>query len=241
MFTYTYNAAGRLVGAQSVTTMLVYTYNASGLRVAQRVADEVTVFAWDWAAGVPEMLSEDGHLYLVGHETLGRWDSSEWSYYLPDALGSVRQLVDTTGVVTSNREWTPFGMEAGAAQAGLGYTGEWWDADAGLLYLRARWYEPGMGGGLSRDPLTGFPMKTTICGSKVRERHSTSLAPAQQCRFLTNGNSRWSAPLHLGHNFTISPYLGRRGREYWWDRTSVGIALQRGGRGCSKYGENNEL
>ncbi|RLC61624.1 MAG: hypothetical protein DRI48_10530, partial [Chloroflexi bacterium] len=38
-----------------------------------------------------------------------------------------------------------------------GYTGEWWDGDAGLLYLRARWYAPRVGRFASQDPLPGFP------------------------------------------------------------------------------------
>jgi len=69
-------------------------------------------------------------LYLLGHETLGWWDGAspggadDWAYYLPDALGSVRQVTDETGAVTDAREWTPYGMEISDTQAGLGYTGE---------------------------------------------------------------------------------------------------------------------
>jgi RHS repeat-associated protein len=142
VFTYTYNAAGRMVRAESVTVTLVFTYNANGLRVAQSVDGDVTNFAWDWASGIPEMLNESGDLYLVGHETLGQWDGAVWAFYLPNALSSVRQETDGSGDVTDSREWTPFGVEVGTAQAGLGYTGEHWDEDAGLLYLRARWYNP---------------------------------------------------------------------------------------------------
>ena len=144
------------VRAESITATLVYTYNTNGLRVAQSVDSDVTTFAWDWASGLPEMVSEGANLYLVGHDTLGRWDGDEWAYHLPDALGSVRQVVDGAGMVTSAREWTPYGVEVGAAQAGLGYTGEWWDADAALLYLRARWYEPGVGRFTQKDPWMGY-------------------------------------------------------------------------------------
>ena len=152
-----------MVRAESVSATLIYTYTsatlsastADGLRVAQSVDGAVTTFAWDWATGVPELLSAGDALYLVGHETLGQWDDA-WTYYLPDALGSVRQATDGVGAVVSSREWTPYGVEIGGAQAGLGYTGEWFDGDAGLLYLRARWYEPGVGIFSSPDPFPGL-------------------------------------------------------------------------------------
>ena len=154
-FTYAYNTAGRMVRAESVTVTIVYTYNAAGLRVAQSVDDDVTTFAWDWAAGVPEMLSEGGNLYLVGRDTLGQFAGDEWAYYLLDALGSVRQETDATGKVADSREWTPYGVEVGGAQAGLGYTGEWWDTSVGLEYLRARWYDGRVGRFTNKDPWKG--------------------------------------------------------------------------------------
>ncbi|MDY7079580.1 MAG: RHS repeat-associated core domain-containing protein [Chloroflexota bacterium] len=154
-FTYAYNGAGRLVRAQSLTSTLVYTYTADGLRVAQSVESSESVFSWDWASGVSEMLSDGASVYLVGHDTLGGWDGVTWAYHLPDALGSVRQVADGAGSVVSSREWTPFGVELGVGQAGLGYTGEWWDASVGLQYLRARWYAPRVGRFTRRDPWPG--------------------------------------------------------------------------------------
>jgi len=157
VFTYTYSAAGRMVRAQSITATLVYTYNHSGLRVAQSVPSGKSVaYAWDWVTGVPELLSDGDTLYLVGHETLGQFADSAWTYYLPDALGSVRQATDGVGAVVSSREWTPYGVEIGGAQAGLGYTGEWFDGDVGLLYLRARWYDGTTGRFTQKDPIAGL-------------------------------------------------------------------------------------
>jgi len=157
VFTYTYNSAGRLVRAESVAATLVYTYTADGLRVAQSVDGAVTSFAWDWASGVPELLSDGDALYLVGLDTLGQREGGAWAYYLPDALGSVRQTVDGAGAVVRAREWSPYGVEIGGAQAGLGYTGEWFDDGMGMVYLRARWYSPGDGIFTSRDPVEGEP------------------------------------------------------------------------------------
>ncbi|HDQ73895.1 MAG TPA: hypothetical protein ENN19_17630 [Chloroflexi bacterium] len=117
-------------------------------------------FFWDWAtpstgsgqAGVPEILSDGDALYLVGHDTLGQWDGA-WTYYLPDALGSVRQATDGAGAVVSAREWSPYGVEVGSAQEGPGYTGECFDGDVGLVYLRARWYDVDAGRFTQVDPL----------------------------------------------------------------------------------------
>jgi hypothetical protein len=53
---YTYDGAGRMVQAQSVTLTLVYTYNAEGLRVAQDLSGTATTFVWDWATPVPELV-----------------------------------------------------------------------------------------------------------------------------------------------------------------------------------------
>ncbi|MCY2962079.1 MAG: RHS repeat-associated core domain-containing protein, partial [Planctomycetota bacterium] len=85
-----------------------------------------------------------------------------WS--LADNLGSVRDLAqytsgtntttvvnhvvyDTFGQIKSqtNTTWQPL----------FAYTGREWDADAGLYYYRARWYDARVGRFLSEDPL-GF-------------------------------------------------------------------------------------
>lgn len=76
------------------------------------------------------MLYDGRYTYLVGHGTLG-WEGARsppmspvmWTYVLPDALGSVRQETDATGAVTAAREWSPYGVEVGSTQAGLGLPG----------------------------------------------------------------------------------------------------------------------
>jgi len=71
----------------------------------------------------------------------------------------VRQWTDSGGYVTYTGGYTPFGVgmwQEGSAASSWGYTGEWWDADAGLLYLRARYYDPGTGRFIGRDPFPGY-------------------------------------------------------------------------------------
>ncbi|MEA3339923.1 MAG: RHS repeat-associated core domain-containing protein, partial [Chloroflexota bacterium] len=49
-----------------------------------------------------------------------------------------------------------YGVEVGAAQAGMGYTGEWFDGSVGMVYLRARWMQPEVGRFTSKDAWPGI-------------------------------------------------------------------------------------
>jgi RHS repeat-associated protein len=78
---------------------------------------------------------------------------------LHDGLGSVRQLSDAQGNIVQRYEHSPFG-EVLAAQgqrpSALQYTGEQNDLATGLIYLRARWYDPATGRFTTRDPFPGL-------------------------------------------------------------------------------------
>jgi len=70
-----------------------------------------------------------------------------------------RQMVDGAGAVVQRYDYSPFGrvvVVEGVDANPLQYTGEQWDGDAGLLYLRARWYDPATGRFLTRDPFPGL-------------------------------------------------------------------------------------
>ncbi len=86
-------------------------------------------------------------------------EDGAWAYGLVDGLGSVRQLADGQGDVVQRYDYDPFGQVVAAEgewASPLQYTGEQWDVDAGLLYLRARWYDPATGRFLTRDPYPGL-------------------------------------------------------------------------------------
>jgi RHS repeat-associated protein len=71
----------------------------------------------------------------------------------------VRQLADSRGFVVQRYAYGPFGeplSAEGSRTSALRYTGEHWDGDAGLLYLRARWYDPATSRFLSKDPFPGL-------------------------------------------------------------------------------------
>ena len=74
---------------------------------------------------------------------------------LYDGRGSVVAEVSynnawyTLGGILSSKEvisksYTPFGEQIGEASSGFGYNGEYYNAATGMVYLRARFYEPEM-------------------------------------------------------------------------------------------------
>jgi RHS repeat-associated protein len=91
---------------------------------------------------------------------------------LGDHLGSIRDVVDNNGITRQHLVFDSFGnrirevdrntagtvvasTSAAAIDELFGYTGRDWDADIGLQYNRARWYDPVSGRWLSQDPI-GF-------------------------------------------------------------------------------------
>jgi len=65
----------------------------------------------------------------------------------------VRQLADPMGQVVQGYSFSPFGVSLGESGGEpYGFTGERWESQAELLYLRARYYQPGTGRFITEDP-----------------------------------------------------------------------------------------
>ncbi len=78
--------------------------------------------------------------------------------YAHDSLRSVVGLSGHEGATIQTTQYAPFGSErdgAGASCSVLRYTGRERDAETGLYYYRARYYDPSIGRFLTEDPL-GF-------------------------------------------------------------------------------------
>ncbi|WP_161668725.1 RHS repeat-associated core domain-containing protein [Kallotenue papyrolyticum] len=88
--------------------------------------------------------------YVYGHERLLALEGTAQTWYGSDALGSVRQTLDATGAALTALHYDPWGTPPV-----FGFTGELQDGTRGLVYLRARWYQPQHGRFLSRDPWIG--------------------------------------------------------------------------------------
>ena len=164
--TYLYDRANRMISTTvgSVTTQ--FSYNGDGARLKQIANGVVTTYTQDLAAPLPVVLqaktgtSTTKYLYSLGTRPLAQ-NSTAWEYLLPDALGSVRQIVDANGNVTLAKSYEPYGTvltSTGTASSIFGYSGEEVDT-TGLIYLRARYMNPWLGIFLARDPWSGDQMR----------------------------------------------------------------------------------
>jgi hypothetical protein len=82
--------------------------------------------------GLPEVLSEasggSAMLYVYGAARLSQVEDGAYEWFLGDAPGSVRQVVDDGGEVVLARDYAPFGAvrsESGPGSSGVGFTAEW--------------------------------------------------------------------------------------------------------------------
>ena len=77
---------------------------------------------------------------------------------MPDALGSVRLMADQNGQIVLRQDYTPYGevlRSEGTAETDFAFTGENYDAQTGLVFLRARYYNPAEGRFVSKDKWEG--------------------------------------------------------------------------------------
>ena len=167
---YTYDAENRLTqvedfAAGNPTPAFTSTYRYDGLgRRIEKVANGQTKrYIYD---GEDILLEYDGANVLQARYTHGPGidepiavtKAGSTFYYHQDGLGTVTELTDINGAVAKAYAYDTYGniLESpGVVEQPYTYTGREFDAESGLLYYRARSYDPVTGRFLQKDP-TGF-------------------------------------------------------------------------------------
>jgi RHS repeat-associated protein len=150
---YGYDQAGNLISVErpkeGETSEIKdsYAYNGDGLRVSQTIAGTTTYMAWDTAEELPLLLSDGTNSYIYGPGGMPIEQISSGgttSYLHHDQQGSTRLLTGSAGTVTGKCTYTPYGVPTceGTTTTPLGYDGQYTSSDTGLIYLRARTYDP---------------------------------------------------------------------------------------------------
>lgn len=169
--TYEYDYRNRLVGVVdrdtngAITQTVEFTYDALDRRISKSVDGEATYFVNDgetvWADLNPmgAVLSR----YLHGAEVdelIARYQPGEGTdWYLTDRLGSIRDAINAAGNLINQISYNSFGEILSQTNSAEGdrftFAGREYDAETGLYYNRARYYDSTLGRFISEDPL-GF-------------------------------------------------------------------------------------
>ena len=96
--------------------------------------------------------------YTRGDELLSMEKAGEVCYYLYDGHGNVRTLTNEAGRITDRYSYDAYGSlleKEGDTENEFLYTGEQYNANTGLYYLRARYMNPATGTFISMDSYQG--------------------------------------------------------------------------------------
>jgi len=154
---FTYNHSNQLTGISQGGTNYSYAYNGFGDRLRQTAGGNTVNYVIDSSSGLSQVLADGTNTYLYGLDRISQSYADGKDYFLGDALGSVRQMANTSGGITLSRNYEPYGTiysAMGISNTAYGFTSEWTDG-TGLVNLRARYYAPVSGRFMSTDSWKG--------------------------------------------------------------------------------------
>jgi RHS repeat-associated protein len=152
-----------MVSATQNSVNATFTYDADGIRSSRTVNSVTTNFVTDKNRDYAQVVAEVENgatkaTYTYGADLISQNRSGAASYYLYDALGSVKALSDSTGTVTDTYNYTAFGKElghTGSTENAYKYAGEQFDSALDNYYLRARYYNQNVGRFTQMDSYQG--------------------------------------------------------------------------------------
>lgn len=156
--TYGYDAAARLTSLTSPTVSETYGYDGSGLRTSRTSSGASERFVYDRTVENEELLVDGDHAYVYGPDGLVAFQVSlatgEVEHLHGDRIGSTRLVTDEVGAVVGTAAFSAYGVPAArtGVESRFGFAGEYADR-SGLIYLRARYYDPSTAQFITLDPL----------------------------------------------------------------------------------------
>ena len=188
--TSTWDSQNRMVSCIITGSSSTFKYGADGLRRQKTTNSVTTDYAYDGSMMVREGVASGGTLstvkatYLIGargpeyrrDDTATELDGqgrtvTKARWYVYDGLGSVVGEVDPLGNLTSSPKYDVYGAVRGnggtatSKQGFVGSLGHLSEAETGLVYMRARYYDPQTGRFVSEDPGCGGNNWFNYCAS----------------------------------------------------------------------------
>jgi RHS repeat-associated protein len=231
---FTYNSINRLTQVVSGTLTVGYAYDGDGRRASKTVNGAATNYTYDTIAGLAYVLTEttggNTTLYTYGADLIADTDpAGVQAYYHYDGLGSTRGLTNGSGQVTARYTYDAFGAlrsSSGTGSTAFKFAGEQTDDEIGLIYLRARYYDPETGRFMSKDPKAGTEDSPQSLNRYVYSRNNPVTLRDSSGEFVIEA-------IALGL-FAYGLYKGLEAVATNWDR-----AMNNYGRALNMIGDPN--
>jgi RHS repeat-associated protein len=152
----TYNLANQMTHANGNS----YTYDGFNRRVKTN-SNEFSAYSQEGQLLFRQEGSIATQYMYLGSRLVAKKKSQTVSYLHTDILGSVIAETNGSKTVQSRSHYKAFGDTVAAPQDDVGYTGHKFDADLGLSYMQARYYDPVIGRFYSNDPV-GYTNKNPV-------------------------------------------------------------------------------
>jgi RHS repeat-associated protein len=172
--TNTWDSQNRLVASLSSGKTSAFRYGADGLRrkhtataTGQGTPDSITHYGYDgtnvvrkWEENIAGVLNVSATYPLGPSGPMYRRPANvtDVRWYVYDGLGSVVGEVDVFGNLTAEKKHDVYGLRRGTVgtekskHGFVGGLGHYSDGETGLVYMRARYYDPAIGRFVSEDP-----------------------------------------------------------------------------------------
>lgn len=222
-WTYSWDYENRLKQASLLGGVSVsYGYDALG-RLAQRVSTtpKTDRFVHDGADVVRDLDGSNNTVadYLNGpgiDNKLRKNSSGSTSYLLTDRNSTTRTITDANGNIVSSLTYDSFGQLSSATVERYTYTGRELEADSGLYYYRARWYDAANGRFNSEDPIGlegGINTYAYVGNNPLLYVDPSGLDPETAAQAITNPTNWTGSGYYTGTSFAWDG--SRRG---WYDQ-----------------------
>ena len=161
--TYDWDEEDGLVSLDRGAVHIEYQYDYQGRLMAKTIDDQEIRYVWDGLYLIAEMDSAGNVLkrYVYGaaiDEVLVVTVDNAKYWAQQDGLGSVVGTTNNSGVVIATSSYDVYGniRDGNLNPVPQRLAGMIWDEDAGLYYVRARWYNPIVGRFLTHDAIVQY-------------------------------------------------------------------------------------
>lgn len=224
---YSYNGMNMLnsVTAPEDGRTASYTYYGDGLRATKTINDQRTRYVYLNGRVIEELnLDAGGNVTDVkarniwGNELLYRKDyiSNKGGVYQHNGHGDVIQITDLNGEVLNSYEYDSWGNITSQVEGmsnPFKYSGEIYDEESGLYYLRARYYDPIDGRFISEDTYKG-DINNPLSLNLYTYVHNNPLLYTDPSGHKIRGlDVTWASSLLKYGNMDIADLV----EDYYWD------------------------